>query len=103
MKGEDMLNTDQNETTSTPRRRVIWIGFGAIAIVAISVGLWFGARPSSRPKKRQHAPMSSMADMASPSIHASTDAAAANAELQDELGPDELKKAQLTTGHVDGK
>jgi cobalt-zinc-cadmium efflux system membrane fusion protein len=42
-----------------------------------------------------------MADMASPSIDASTDAAAANAELQVELGPDDLKKAQVRTVHVD--
>jgi cobalt-zinc-cadmium efflux system membrane fusion protein len=96
-----MLNTDQNETTSTPRRRVIWIGFGAIAVVAISVGLWFGARPSRRPKPRQHTPISSMADMASPSGDVSTDAAAANAELQVDLGPDDLKKAQVQTVHVD--
>jgi membrane fusion protein, heavy metal efflux system len=97
-----MLNTDQKETTPTPRRRVMWIGLGAIAVVAISVGLWFGTRPSSRPKPRQYAPMSSMADMASPS-NDTTDAAAANAELQVELGPDDLKKAQVQTVHVDVK
>src|SRR5271156_1236506 len=101
MRGEDMLNTDQKETTSTPRRRVIWIGLGAIAIVAISVGLWFGARPSSRPKPRQHAPMSTMADMASSSNDASMDTAAAITELQVDLGPDDLKKAQVRTVHVD--
>src|SRR5580692_6475006 len=98
-----MLNTDQKETTSTPRRRAMWIGFGAIAVVAIAVGLWFGTRPSNRPKPRQHAPMSSMADMVSPSTDTSTDAAAANAELQVELGPDDLKKAQVQTVHVDIK
>src|SRR5260370_16009895 len=103
MKGEDMLNTDQKETTSTARRRVIWIGFGAIAIVAISVGGWFGVRPSSRPKPRQHAPMSSTDEMASPSSDASTDAAAANVELQVELGPDDLKKAQVRTVHAELK
>jgi membrane fusion protein, heavy metal efflux system len=97
-----MLNTEQKETTSTPRRRVMWIGFGAIAIVVISVGSWFGTRPSSRPKPRQHAPMSSMADMASPS-NDTTEAAAANAELQVELGPDDLKKAQVQTVHVDAR
>jgi len=97
-----MLNTDQKETTPTPRRRVIGIGFGAIAVVAISVVVWFGTRPGSRPKPRQHAPMSSMADMASPS-NDTTDAAAANAELQVELGPDDLKKAQVQTVHVDVK
>src|SRR5277367_5863439 len=101
MRGEDMLNTDQKETTSTPRRRVIWIGLGAIVIVAISVGLWFGTRPSRRHKPRQHTPRSNMADMASPSHDDATDASAANAELQVELGPDDLKKAQVRTVHVD--
>jgi cobalt-zinc-cadmium efflux system membrane fusion protein len=96
-----MLNTDRKETTSTPRRRVMWIGLGAIAIVAISVGLWFGARPSRRPKPRQHAPMSSVADMASSSSDGSTDSSAASAELQVDLGPDDLKKAQVRTIHVD--
>src|SRR5271168_4172140 len=103
MKGEDMLNTDQKETTSTPRRRVVWIGLGAIAIVAISVGLWFETRPSRRPKPRQHTPMSAMADMASSSSDESTDSSAANAELQVELGPDDLKKAQVRTAHADVK
>jgi len=44
-----------------------------------------------------------MADMPSPSNNDSTDATAANAELQVELGPDDLKKAQVQTVHVDMK
>ena len=96
-----MLNADRKETTSTPRRRVIWIGLGAIAIVAISVGVWFGIRPSRRPQPRQHAPMSSVADMASSSSDESIDSSAANAELQVDLGPDDLKKAQVRTVPVD--
>src|SRR5271156_4844932 len=103
MRGEDMLNTDQKETTSTPRRRVIWIGFGAIAVVDIAVGLWFGTRPSSRPKPRQHTPISSMADMSSSATGDSTDSTAASAELQVELGPDDLKKARVRTVRVDMK
>src|SRR5258707_14693578 len=47
--------------------------------------------------------MSSMAEMASPSSDASTDAAAANVELQVEFGPDDLKKAQVRTVHADVK
>jgi membrane fusion protein, heavy metal efflux system len=106
MKGEAMQNADLKETASTPRRRMIWIGFGAIAILAISVGLWFGTQHHSRPQPQEHEPMSSMAnmaDMSSPSSHRSTDASAANADLQVELGPDDLKKAQVQTAHVDVK
>ena len=29
MKGEAMQNIDKKETTSTPRRRMMWIGLGA--------------------------------------------------------------------------
>jgi RND family efflux transporter MFP subunit len=47
--------------------------------------------------------MSSMADMPSPSNNDSTDSTAANADLQVELGPDDLKKAQVQTVHVDMK
>jgi membrane fusion protein, heavy metal efflux system len=103
MKGEAMQNTDKNETTSTSRRRVTWIGFGAVTVLAVAVGLWFGTQYSSRPKPRLHAPISGMADMPSPSNEDSTDSTAANTDLQVELGPDDLKKAQVQTVHVDMK
>src|SRR5260370_1639423 len=45
--------------------------------------------------------MSTMADMSTPSNDDSTDSTAANADLQVELGPDDLKKAQVQTVHVD--
>ncbi len=98
-----MQITDKNLATSTPRRRMMWIGLGAFIVLAISAGLWFGTQHSTRPKPRQHAPMSSMADMPSPSNNDSTDSTAANADLQVELGPDDLKKAQVQTVHVDMK
>src|SRR5260221_10019938 len=79
------------------------IGFCAVPLLAISAGLWFGTQHSTRPKPRQHAPMSSMADMPSPSNNDSTDSTAANADLQVELGPDDLKKAQVQSVHVDMK
>jgi RND family efflux transporter MFP subunit len=44
-----------------------------------------------------------MADMPSPSNDDSTDATAANPDLQVGLGPDDLKKAQVQTVHVDMK
>jgi cobalt-zinc-cadmium efflux system membrane fusion protein len=98
-----MQTTNQKETASTSRRRVMWIGLGAVIILAISAGLWFGVQHNNRPKPRQYAPMSSMADMASSSSDESTDSSATNPELQVELGPDDLKKAQVRTVHVDMK
>jgi cobalt-zinc-cadmium efflux system membrane fusion protein len=98
-----MQITDKNAATSTPRRRMMWIGLVAVIVLVISAGLWFGTQHSTRPKPRQHAPMSSMADMPTPSNDDSTDATAANADLQVELGPDDLKKAQVQTVHVDMK
>jgi len=47
--------------------------------------------------------MSSMADMSTPSNEDSTDSTTANTDLQVELGPDDLKKAQVQTVHVDVK
>jgi cobalt-zinc-cadmium efflux system membrane fusion protein len=96
-----MQITDKNVATHTLRRRVMWIG--PVVVLAISAGLWRGTQHSTRPKPRQHAPMSSMADMPSPSNNDSTDSTAANADLQVELGPDDLKKAQVQTVHVDMK
>jgi RND family efflux transporter MFP subunit len=103
MKGEAMQKTDMKETPPAPRRRGMWIGFGAFTVVAIAVGLWFATQHGSHPKPRQHAPMSSMADMSTPSNEDSTDSTAANTDLQVELGPDDLKKAQVQTVHVDVK
>src|SRR5258706_7552753 len=103
MKGEAMQKTDMKETPPAPRRRGMWIGFGAFTVVAIAVGLWFTTQHGSHPKPRHNAPMSSMADMSTPSNEDSTDSTAANTDLQVELGPDDLKKAQVQTVHVDVK
>jgi len=96
-----MQNTDKKETTSTPRRRMMWIGLGVVILLAVSGGLWFGLRQTVSPKPSQHTPMASMADMPSPTNDDSTDSATPNEGLQVELGPDDLKKAQIQTVHVD--
>src|SRR5712672_168230 len=101
MKGEAMQKTDMKETLLAPRRRGMWIGFGAVTVVAIAVVLWFAAQHDSHPKSRQHGPTATMADMPSAPNDNSTDSTAANADLQVELGPDDLKKAQVQTVHVD--
>src|SRR5260370_12076444 len=103
MKGEAVQKTDMKEQPPAQRRGVMWIGFGAVILLAVSVGLWFGTQHGSHPKSRQHAPMSSMADMPSAPNDDSTDSTAANADLQVELGPDDLKKAQVQTVHTDVK
>jgi len=98
-----MLSTETKETTAALRRRGMWIGFGAFTAVAIAVGVWFATQHGSHPKPRQHAPMSSMADMPSAANDDSADSTAADTDLQVELGPDDLKKAQVQTVHVDVK
>src|SRR5882724_3894580 len=103
MKGEAIQKTDMKETTPAPRRRLIWVAFGAVTVVAIAVGLWFATQHGSQPKPRQRTAMSSMADMPSAPNDNSTDSTAANADLQVELGPDDLKKAQVQTVHVEVK
>jgi membrane fusion protein, heavy metal efflux system len=103
MKGETMQKTEMKETTRAPRRRGMWIGLGAVTVVVTAAGLWFATQHGSRPKSRQHAAMSSVADMPTPSNDDSTDSTAANADLQVELGPDDLRKAQVQTVHVDVK
>src|SRR5260370_7863176 len=101
MKGEAMQKTDMKETLFAPRRRGMWIGFGAVTVIAIAVVLWFAAQHDSHPKSRQHGPTATMADMPSAPNDNSTDSTAANADLQVELGPDDLKKAQVQTVQVD--
>src|SRR5258708_10975020 len=103
MKGEAMQITETKETPPAPRRRAMWIGLGAVTVLAIAFGLWFGTQQGRRPKPRQPAPTSTMADMPSAPNDNSTDSTAANADLQVELGPDDLKKAQVQTVHVEVK
>jgi RND family efflux transporter MFP subunit len=100
MKGEAM-QTDTKETTFTPRRRVMWIGFGVIAVLAIAPALWFALQHTGKPKPNRHPAMASTADMRPSSNDDSTDSTTPNADLQVELGPDDLKKAQIQTVHVD--
>lgn len=99
-----MQNIDKTETTSTPRRRMMWIGLGAVAILAVGTGIWLGTQHTAKPKAKQEAPMSSMSAMSSMSSPMNSDATGSttsNAGVQVDLGPDDLKKAQIQTTHVD--
>lgn len=100
MKGEVMQTQDQ-VAISTPHRRMMWIGLGVAIIIAATAGLWFSTQFDRRPKRPQHSPMASMTDMPSSTSDDSADSAEANTGLQVDLGPDDLKKAQLQTVHVD--
>jgi cobalt-zinc-cadmium efflux system membrane fusion protein len=104
-----MQNIDKTETTSTPRRRMMWIGLGAVVILAVGGGIWFSTQHTAKPKAKQEAPVSSMSDMSSmssmpskpsPANNDATDSTATNAGVQVDLGPDDLKKAQIQTVHV---
>jgi cobalt-zinc-cadmium efflux system membrane fusion protein len=101
MKGEVMQNIDKKETTSTPRRRILWISLGAVVVLAASVGLWLGLRNTGKPKPSRHVLVANMADTSSPADDDSTDSTEPDAGVQVDLGPDDLKKAQIQTVHVD--
>jgi cobalt-zinc-cadmium efflux system membrane fusion protein len=102
-----MQNIDKTETTSTPRRRAMWIGLGAVAILAVGGGIWFSTQHAAKPKTKQDGPMSSMSDMSSMSSKPpaanddTTDSTATDVGVQVDLGPDDLKKAQIQTVHID--
>jgi cobalt-zinc-cadmium efflux system membrane fusion protein len=96
MKGEAMQNIENH---STSRRRLLWIGIGAVVVLAIGGGIWFSTQQAPKPTKKQHMPMASMADM--PAM--SDDASAGSSDLEVDLGPDDLKKAQIQTIHVDAR
>lgn len=93
-----MQNTETKGTTSNLRGRVIPIGLGAVALLVVSTGIWFGTHHHGGSKPAAHAPRTSMAKMPSPDTSADSDST--NVELQVDLGPDDLKRAQIQTVHV---
>src|SRR5258708_37071295 len=100
MKGEAVQKTDMKETPPAQRRRVMWIGFGAVILLAVSGGLWLGTQHGSHPKSRQHAPMSSMADIPSAPNEGETDSTPAKPDLQHADGPDDMHNEQAQDAHV---
>jgi RND family efflux transporter MFP subunit len=103
VKGEAMQNIE-NTTASTSRRRRLWIGLGLIVVLAVGAGIWFSTQQAPKPSKKQHAPMASMADMkdmTGMSDDSSDSSSAGSTGIQVDLGPDDLKKAQVQTVHLD--
>lgn len=90
----------ENQTASNSRRRLLWIALGLAVLLAVGAGIWFSARPAPKPSKRQHMPMASMADM--PAMNNdSSDETANSSDVQVDLGPDDLKKAEIQTVALD--
>jgi len=100
MKGQAMQNI---ENTSAPifGRRLIWIGFGSILALGVGAGIWFSMQQTTKPKTKQHAPMSTTAEALSSTRDDSANSDTAASEFQVDLGPDDLKKAQVQTVRVD--
>ncbi len=100
-----MLNPEKKEVTPLNlRRRMMWVGLGTVAVLAVSIGVWFVTHRNGNTKPASSGPMSSMANMAgmpAPPNNASSGPAPTDTELQVDLEPDDLKKAQLQTVHVD--
>ena len=99
MKGEAVQNIE-NKTASTSRVRLIWLSFGLIAVLAVGAEIWLSTLQALKPKKKQHAPMACMADMPSSRSDESADSTAIGSDLQVDLDPDDLKKAQVQTVHI---
>lgn len=95
-----MQLTGTNETSPVVRHRVKWISFGAIAALAILTASWLVMRHGGSSKPASQDGMSSMAGMTRPVNAVSTDSAAANGDLQVDLAPDDLKKAQIRAVQV---
>jgi len=88
------------KTTSTSRRLLLRIGLGSIAVFAVGAGIWFGTSRTQTERGKLHVPMSSMA-AAHVTSDDSSDSTKDSSDLQVDLGPDDLKKAQVQTVHVD--
>lgn len=82
------------------RSLLLRIGLGLIAVLAVGAGIWFGTSRTPKPKEKQHVPAARMATMPIASDDPS-DSTKASSDLQVDLGPDDLKKAQVQTVHVD--
>lgn len=95
-----MLSTNTNESIRNPRRRGKWIVFGAIGVFAVLAGVWFGVRHTGGATPSSKNTMSSMAGMGTPVSAASDGTTETGAELQVDLAPDDLKKAQIQTVRV---
>ena len=93
----------ENKTASSSRRRLSWIGLGLVVVLAVGAGIRFSTQRAPKPAKRQHAPMASMADMKDmPGMSDdSSGSSASSPGIQVDLGPDDLKKAQVQTVHLD--
>jgi RND family efflux transporter MFP subunit len=96
-----MQIADMNKQTSVRQRRAKLIGFGVILGIVVLAGLWFGIRHSSSPKTSSPATSSSMSGMMmAPASAAPNDATGPAGEVQVDLAPDDLKKAQIRTAKV---
>src|SRR5262249_16372770 len=82
------------------RSLLLRIGLGLIAVLAVGAGIWFGTSRTPKPKEKQHVPAARMATMPIASDDPS-DSTKASSDLQVDLGPDDLKKAQGKTVDVD--
>ena len=88
------------DTQNTGEHQPAWwkrIALAALVVGLLVAGVWFVAKRSHKPAP---APPDSMASMAMPAASSSTEGSAASTELQIDLAPDDLKKAQIRTARV---
>jgi len=87
----------ENTKVPSSTRRLKWITFGSILVLAVGAGIWFSTQLATKPKAKLHAPVSATADVSSSTSGDSADSSTTSSGLQVDLGPDDLKKAQVRT------
>jgi cobalt-zinc-cadmium efflux system membrane fusion protein len=91
------------DTQNTGEHKPAWwkrIALAAPVLGLLVAGVWFVAKRSPKPAPTPPDSMASMGAMAMPAASSFTEGSAASTELQIDLAPDDLKKAQIRTARV---
>jgi membrane fusion protein, heavy metal efflux system len=95
-----MQTIDRQETASQKPSWFKRIVFALIVAALLASGLWFIARRSATPLPAPQDSMATMGAMRPPSSSAPGETSVSSTDLQIDLAPDDLKKAQIRTVRV---
>lgn len=82
------------------KNRIAILSGAAVLVAVLILGAWFAVHHSRASNGSNKTPMPTMSGMAGPSSTSSSPTTGAAAELQIDLAPDDLKKAQIGTAKV---
>lgn len=90
----------ESRTNHAPRKRLRWTVILSAVILMAAGASWYGVRQRDVSKPRQHSTESSAATTSSTADVPSDDSASSDSAFQVDLGPEDLKKAQIQTVRV---